>query len=316
MVPSRALLLLIAALALPLTVSTGCSDSDSGSKDNASDEDESDKDEAGEKGDASVRSMDGSLRDARVSNSGDGAVDEEEDGDDAGEQTAQDSGTTSDGGPTSDAGPANDGGNGQDAAADGMDAGKADTGDAGKADATVDSGKLDSGEPDAGNVVEDAGEEEEDDAGQTPEDAGKTDADAGKADAGNLEELTDEDCVAAKGILKDDDKICYDGQVKYELVGNKICCVGGPDPSADGTCGGDTAIPCVQGEFCDISKSNGGEGCDEEKALGKCRVKPTECTSPFGFVGCGCNGTFYTNTCNAYKDGISVEVGATSPCIQ
>jgi hypothetical protein len=289
MVPSRALLFLVAALALPLSVFTGCGD-DSDPKDDESPTDESpaddDDDKVGETADARVKPMDGSTK----SDAGDDKVDSSTgDKPDAGETTI-DSGISP-----------NDGGS-EDAKVDGIDAAQ----DSGKEDATVDSSSADAGN-DGGE--EDAGEK---DAAQ---DAAQQDSgtDAG-TDAG--QEYTEAECTEAGGEKLDEDENCDANQTEYDLVGDEICCVDKPEPSEDGTCGGIQGIPCKMGEFCDVSTFAGGTGCGVTDGLGKCRAKPTQCEGIFGLLGCGCNGIFYTNSCTAYKDGISVEIGASAPCIQ
>ncbi len=298
MVPSRALLLLIAALALPIPVLTGCGD-DSGSSDKTADDDDSKDDSSGEQTDAKVRAMDSSVKSDAGSTS-DGSTEEEED-DDAGEQTQEDGGSSSAG----DA--ALDGVDGsldakvdaqaEEDASDDSDASKDDAGD--EADAsTEDAGKEDAGQVDAAV-----------DAGKTDAavDAGEADAavDAGKADAATGG-FTEADCANADGLVKEQ---CSANEMKYELVNGKLCCIA-PPVSTDGTCGGIQGIVCPDNQFCDHSTYGGGQGCKVSDGLGKCRAIPdADCTGvPPLYYGCGCDNLPHT-ACDAYKLKTGLEPG-------
>jgi hypothetical protein len=290
MVSSRALLLLVAALALPFSVITGCGD-DSDPKEEEPSRDESpgdDDDVGGEQGDARVSRMDGSI--VKSDAGGDDKPDSGEVADAGGEVKLDASITTSDSGT-------------QDAKIEGIDASI----DAGKADAKVDSASPDA---DAGNEEEDASEPEEDagnDAGTedaAQQDSGETDA--GQTDAG--EEYTDAQCDEAGGEKKDDDEDCGANETEFDLVGDQICCVpNDPEPTPDGTCGGVAGIPCKDGEFCDTSKLGGGEGCGVADGQGKCRAVPDMCNPGVFAPGCGCNGVLYVDVCAAYAQKVPVE---------
>ncbi|MET0287839.1 MAG: hypothetical protein ABW352_25345, partial [Polyangiales bacterium] len=118
-------------------------------------------------------------------------------------------------------------------------------------------------------------------------------------------ELTEADCDEAGGEVKNADQTCGVSEIKYDLENAKICCV--PGEQEEGVCGGITGAACPSGEFCDISKYAGGQGCGVADGTGKCRPIPTSaCTGvPVG-GGCGCDKLPHT-LCDGWVNKIPVE---------
>jgi hypothetical protein len=269
-------------------VSSGCGD-DSDSKD-VSPSDDSHADSSGEEGDARVRSsMDGSI------SKSDGSTPNNNGGDDAGEKSEADASE-----PTKqDASVSADASSAADAKVEGLDAATGE--DASKVDAKADA-KTDE---------QDAGEGDDQDAG----DEGETDATVSENDASS-DEFTEDDCKEAGGHIPQGKQECAENETTYDLAGSdKVCCVKKdemPPPSDDGTCGGIAGIPCKDGEFCDISKYAGGQGCGVADAQGKCRTIPTDSCPGFEFLaGCDCFHHPHT-ACDAWKSSLSIEVDVTS----
>lgn len=77
----------------------------------------------------------------------------------------------------------------------------------------------------------------------------------------------------------------------------------GPPPPADvgETCGGAQEIQCVVPVFCQFPAGSCGQG----SAQGTCTNRPQVCTLEFNPV-CGCDGTTYSNACQADSAGVSV----------
>jgi hypothetical protein len=284
---SRSMLFLVSALALPVVAAGGCGDDSGDSNDKPSDQP---SDNGGEvvvdsgKKDAGLSKMDATVKPGSNSD------------------VLTDSGTASDSGsPLVDAGAAIDAGS------EGIDAGTdaSAPSDAGKVDAKVDAGEIDASEA----PQKDAAKDPQKDAANEPErDAA---GDTGTPDGGSRpteDPITEQVCAAGNGALKDEASQCEDGQKVYPVIGSEQVCCGPKDAPAEGACSKD--VRCPNAQFCDYSKSGGGNGCDDPKQAGKCRQIPNDTCDgvPLTSGGCGCDGFPHT-ACDGWKLGISVEFG-------
>ncbi|MET0594020.1 MAG: hypothetical protein ABW133_15075 [Polyangiaceae bacterium] len=80
---------------------------------------------------------------------------------------------------------------------------------------------------------------------------------------------------------------------------------GSSSPDSGGlTCGGIASIRCPEPDmqYCDYG---GKTACGQGDMTGICMPRPDMCTRDCPGV-CGCNGTFYCNSCEAHKAGTDV----------
>lgn len=78
-----------------------------------------------------------------------------------------------------------------------------------------------------------------------------------------------------------------------------------PAPSEDARCGGIAGLRCEKGEFCNMERGAGGQGCDVADGMGVCMEVPSRCTYEFRPV-CGCDGETYPTACVAHSKSVSV----------
>ena len=78
-----------------------------------------------------------------------------------------------------------------------------------------------------------------------------------------------------------------------------------PARSDDTSCGGIAGRRCESGEFCNMERAAGGQGCGVADGTGVCTKVPTICTYEYRPV-CGCDGETYPTACVAHSKSVSV----------
>ena len=76
-------------------------------------------------------------------------------------------------------------------------------------------------------------------------------------------------------------------------------------PSDQSKCGGIAGLRCEKGEFCNMEREAGGQGCDVADGMGVCMAVPDRCTYEYRPV-CGCDGETYPTVCVAHSKSVSV----------